>query len=159
MKRQCPSVQELLAFDAVARVGSLTVAAETLCVSVSAISKQLSNLESFLGHALLQRNGRGVMLTARGRLYWEKIGAPLRAIEAASFEVRSVAPGAGLLTLASTPTFLTKWLIPRLVDFRNAHPSVTLSFREHLGPDQAMPGGVSGRSKPRRERREFGRFG
>ena len=57
MKHQCPSLKELLAFDAVARQGSLTQAANVLCLSVSAVSKQIAALESFLGVALLCRTG------------------------------------------------------------------------------------------------------
>ena len=50
----------------------------------------------------------------------------------------------GILTLASASTFLTKWLIPRLPDFRKTAPNVTLSFSQHLGAFENMPtGGVA----------------
>ncbi len=142
MKRLCPTIHELLAFDAVARHESLTHAAGSLCITVSAVSKQLSSLEEFVGRPLLQRNGRGVALTGPGRLYWQKISGSLRALETATFEMQSGDGGAGILTLASVPTFLTKWLIPRLPDFRKKSPSVTLSFTQHLGPNEEMPSGV-----------------
>jgi len=135
-------MHELLAFDAVARHESLTCAASALCVTVSAISKQLASLESFVGQPLLQKQGRGVELTACGKLYWQKISAGLRAIETATFEVRSGNTSTGVLTLASVPTFLTKWLIPRLPDFRLKCPSITLSFSQHLSPTDAIPPGV-----------------
>ncbi|ABE46246.1 transcriptional regulator, LysR family [Polaromonas sp. JS666] len=139
MKRACPTIQELLAFDAVARHGSLTRAAGALCVSVSGISKQLAGLESFVGHPLLEKQGRGVQLTTIGREYWTKIGPSLRTIETASFEAKSAGSGAGVLSLASVPTFLTKWLIPRLADFRRLHPGVTFSFSQHLGSTEPHP--------------------
>ncbi|MFC5522226.1 LysR substrate-binding domain-containing protein [Polaromonas jejuensis] len=142
MRRLCPTIHELLAFDAVARYESLTHAAGSLCITVSAVSKQISSLEEFVGRPLLQRNGRGVALTGQGRLYWQKISGSLRALETATFEMQSGDGGAGILTLASVPTFLTKWLIPRLPDFRKKSPSVTLSFTQHLGPDEEMPSGV-----------------
>ena len=142
MKRGCPTMHELLAFDAVARHDSLTQAAGALCISVSAVSKQLASLEAFVGRPLLQKLGRGVQLTAHGRLYWQKISGSLRAIESATFEARSGDTGAGILTLASVPTFLTKWLIPRLPDFRRRWPGITLSFSQHLVAGENIPPGV-----------------
>jgi LysR family glycine cleavage system transcriptional activator len=143
MKRACPTMNELLAFDAVARHESLTQAASELCVTVSAISKQLANLEVFLGHQrLLEKQGRGVQLTVQGRVYWQKVSLSLRAIETATYEVRSGNSGAGILTLASVPTFLTKWLIPRLPDFRREFPGITLSFSQHLAIGESIPPGV-----------------
>lgn len=142
MKRACPTMHELLAFDAVARHESLTLAAGALCVTVSAVSKQLASLEDFLGQPLLRKQGRGVELTAQGRQYWQKISGSLRAIETATYEARSGDTGAGILTLASVPTFLTKWLIPRLPDFRHQCPGITLSFSQHLGPTEGIPTGV-----------------
>lgn len=142
MKRLCPTIHELLAFDAVARYQSLTSAANSLCVSVSAVSKQISSLEGFIGRQLLQKNGRGVALTDHGRVYWQKISSSLRALETATFEMQSSDGNTGILTLASVPTFLTKWLIPRLPNFRKAAPSVTLSFSQHLGTFEEMPAGV-----------------
>ena len=142
MKRDCPTIQELLAFDAVARHESLTLAAGALCITVSAVSKQIAGLEAFLGRALLQKNGRGVQLTPQGRVYWQKIAGGLRAIETATFEARSGDAGAGLLTLASVPTFLTKWLIPRLPAFSQKSRHVMLSFSRHLEPSDGIPAGV-----------------
>ena len=143
MKRDCPTIQELLAFDAVARHESVTLAAGALCITVSAVSKQIAGLEAFLGgRALVQRNGRGVQLTPQGRVYWQKIAGGLRAIETATFEARSGDAGAGLITLASVPTFLTKWLIPRLPAFSQQSRQVTLSFSRHLEPTDGIPAGV-----------------
>jgi LysR family transcriptional regulator, glycine cleavage system transcriptional activator len=142
MKRLCPTIHELLAFDAVARCESLTQAASALCITVSAVSKQISSLEGFVGRQLLQKQGRGVTLTGHGRIYWQKISGSLRALETATFEMQSGDGDTGILTLASVPTFLTKWLIPRLPDFRKTAPSVTLSFSQHLGAFDEMPSGV-----------------
>ena len=142
MKRLCPTIHELLAFDAVARSDSLTQAASTLCISVSAVSKQITSLEEFVGRQLLKKQGRGVTLTGHGRIYWQKISGSLRALETATVEMQSGDGNNGILTLASVPTFLTKWLIPRLPDFRKTAPSVTLSFSQHLDAFEDMPTGV-----------------
>ncbi len=142
MKRSCPTIQELLAFDAVARHQSITLAASVLCITVSAVSKQVAGLQAFVGRELLRKSGRGVELTADGRVYWQKIAGGLRAIETATFELRSGGAAAGVLTLASVPTFLTKWLIPRLPAFSQASRQVTLSFSRHLEPTDGIPAGV-----------------
>jgi len=139
MKRSCPTIHELLAFDAVAKYGSLTLAAEALCISVSGVSKQLAGLESFVKRPLLEKSGRGVQLTPTGREYWLKISPSLRTIETASFEVQAAGTGAGILSLASVPTFLTKWLIPRLADFRQRHPGATFSFSQHIEVTEQHP--------------------
>jgi LysR family transcriptional regulator, glycine cleavage system transcriptional activator len=142
MKRICPTIQELLAFDAVVRHGSFSHAASALCITVSAVSKQISGLEDFLGRALFQKSGRSATLTPQGQIYWQKISSSLRTIEAASFELRSTASGSGTLTLASVPTFLTKWLIPRLPSFSAQCPSVIISFSQHLSNGEDLPEGV-----------------
>lgn len=142
MKRDCPTIQELLALDAVARHSSLTLAAASLCVTTSAVSKQIASLETFLGTALLQKVGRGVQLTPVGRTYWLKITGSLRALETATYEVRAGADSNAVLTLSCVPTFFTRWLIPRLPHFRQAHPRVTLSFSRHLAPLENLPAHV-----------------
>ena len=139
MKRDCPTIQELLAFDAVARHSSLTLAAASLCVTTSAVSKQIASLESFLNTSLLEKQGRGVALTPLGRTYWMKIAGSLRAIETATYETRAGHDSGGVITLSCVPTFFTRWLIPRLPRFRELHPQITLSFSRHLAPLENMP--------------------
>jgi LysR family transcriptional regulator, glycine cleavage system transcriptional activator len=142
VKRTCPTIQELLAFDAVARHESLTRAATSLCVSVSAVSKQIASLEQYLGRPLLQKYGRGVQLTLAGREYLARVSPSLRTLETATFELRAGRTGAGVISLASVPTFLTKWLIPRLVDFRRLHAGVTFSFSQHLAGTESPPADI-----------------
>ena len=89
--------------------------------------------------ALLCKDGRGIQLTTQGRVYWQKIAGSLRAIETATYETRASHGDAGMITLASVPTFLTRWLIPRLPEFRRRHPQVTLSFSRHLASAEDMP--------------------
>ena len=63
-----PSLKALRAFDAVARLKSVTAAADELCVTPSAVSRQISSLEDDVGVELLRPDGRGCCLTAHGRL-------------------------------------------------------------------------------------------
>ena len=142
MKRICPTIQELLAFDAVARHESLTRAANELCISVSGVSKQVAGLEAFVGKLLLKKNGRGIELTAAGLAYWRKISKSLRMIETATTEVRKDKANSSLLVLACAPTFLYKWLVPRLSEFRIFYPDVTFVFKDHVGLGSAFPADV-----------------
>ena len=68
-RRFLPSIPSLLALEAVARLGSVTAAAQDLALTHSAVSRQLNVLEDQLGVALLRRDGRGVALTESGRDY------------------------------------------------------------------------------------------
>lgn len=135
-------MQSLLAFDAVAQHESLTRAAETLCLSLSAVSKQIAGLEVFVGRPLLAKSGRGVRLTASGREYWTKVAIGLRLIETATAEAQDDGGTSGVLILACVPTFLTKWLIPRLADFRRRFPTATFVFRQHIGLQAPFPSDV-----------------
>ncbi|MGL6070784.1 LysR substrate-binding domain-containing protein [Craterilacuibacter sp.] len=143
MKRRCPSIHELLAFEAVARHLSVTQAADELCVTPSAVSRKLSGLEIFLGVELLARVGRSFVLTHTGRHYLQRIQPALRALESASYDLASSQSGHGTLSLSCVPTFMTKWLIPRLALFGEAYPQVTLAFQQHLAGRQAQPNDVT----------------
>ena len=68
-RRHMPSLQELVAFEAVARQGNFTRAAEELALTQSAVSKQLQQLERALGAVLLKRNRGRVTLTPAGSTY------------------------------------------------------------------------------------------
>ena len=139
MKRTCPSIHELLAFEAVSRHLSIAQAADELCVTPSAVSRQISGLERFVGIRLLARHGRRFTLTHAGRLYLQRIQPALLALENATLDLIDGPQGGGTLSLASVPTFTTKWLIPRLSDFSRLHPGITLAFHRHVSGKQAQP--------------------
>ena len=139
MKRSCPTIGELLAFDAVAHYESVTKAATALCMSVSGVSKQLAGLEAFIGKSLVERSGRGIQLTPKGREYWSKISPCLEKIRAATAEARDEGPSDDVLVLATVPGFLAKWLIPRLPDFKLRHPAAHFVFRQHINLKDPFP--------------------
>lgn len=132
MKRDCPTINELLCFDTLMRCKSMARAADALCLTVSAVSKHIDSLQRYIGQPLFRKHGRGLLPTRQGEIYWQRVAPHLRAIEAATCELRAQQTHTGMLTLASVPTFLTRWLIPRLPDFRRQHPEITLSFTQHL---------------------------
>ena len=123
-KDDLPPLEALRAFNAAARHLSFTRAAEELFVTQSAVSKQVIGLESALGSRLFERKARALVLTAAG----ERLG---RATELAFAELRRAAAelrggDEPTVTLATTQSFASFWLIPRLADFRRSHPGIDI---------------------------------
>lgn len=140
MRRFCPSTTDLQAFEATARHGSFTRAAEELCVTQGAVSKQVKHLETFLGVMLFVRTRQGLVLTDAGRKYLAKIRASLRQIETASLELITGLGVGGTLHLSVFPTFGARWLIPRLAAFQQSRPDVRVEFLPHQqGYDFSSP--------------------
>lgn len=138
--RHCyPNVAELLAFTSAARHLNFSRAARELGLTPSAVSRQIAALEGLVGTPLFVREGRNLTLTDAGRRYHERVAEPLREIGNASLELMTSRGDSDLLTIASVPTFTTKWLIPRLPAFLASTPGVTLSFSRHLSHGDAFP--------------------
>ncbi len=132
-RRLLPSMSALTAFEAAARTGSFTAAANELSLTQGAVSRQIKALEDQIGTPLFVRKDQRVSLTPTGALYAEPIRDALRQIAAAT--VRTIAaPKGGELHLAILPTFGTRWLVPRLPAFQEAHPHVTIHFTTKLAP-------------------------
>lgn len=127
MRIRSPSLHELHAFASTARLGSFSKAADELCVTQGAVSRAVARLEEELGARLLDRHGRLTTLTDAGRAYLDNVGPALRQLEAAA-EAVGAPHGPHTLRLSVPPTLATKWLIPRLPDFRKRHPEVAISF-------------------------------
>lgn len=115
----------LRAFEASARQLSFTRAGLELRVTQAAVSQQVKSLEEILGVALFRRLPRGLALTEEGEALlpvltdaFRRIGATLDRFEGG--RLREV------LTLGAVGTFVTGWMLPRLPEFRAAHPSVDL---------------------------------
>ncbi|WP_018262710.1 LysR substrate-binding domain-containing protein [Methylobacterium sp. WSM2598] len=118
-------LRAITVFHAVARSGSITRAAEELGVTPSAVSQQIQTLEVGLGTALIGKAGRNVVLTEAGERYFEMIGGEIDRIMEATERIqgfRSVTT----LTVRATPSLSTKWLLPRLARFLDAHPDLEL---------------------------------
>lgn len=140
MRRFCPSITDLQAFEVVARQGSFTRAAQELCITQGAVSKQIKQLETFLGVNLFVRARHGLVLTQAGHTYLNDIRASLNRIEAASLAVMSHRGRGGTLNITCMPTFGAKWLIPRLPELRNRYPDLQLGFLPYrMGYDFDSP--------------------
>jgi DNA-binding transcriptional LysR family regulator len=132
-----PPINNLLAFEAVARRRSFAVAAVELHVTASAISHQVARLESDLGVRLFERSAHGVRLSTAGEQYLQRVGGALSAISAATEDLRK---GVGnSLYVHSAPSIASLWLLPRLRRFAQAYPDISLNLSAaHTHSDFAL---------------------
>ncbi|KKC33942.1 transcriptional regulator GcvA [Devosia psychrophila] len=126
--RLLPSLNAIRTFEAVARYNSFTRAAEELNVTQSAASRLVRSLEEYLQVPLFTRQSRRIELTDQGRFYNELVRDSLDLIEAGTVELISSKEGKGTLTIGMLPTFGTRWLVPRLPSFQEAHPEISLNI-------------------------------
>jgi len=127
MKR-LPPLNALKAFAAAAREGSFTRAGESLHVTQGAISRQIKQLEMALGVPLFVRMHQAVELTPAGK---ELAHTLLRLFSEMEVAVNKAAGNARprMLHVNVPPTFATRWLAPRLSDFRQRFPAIDLSVK------------------------------
>lgn len=125
----------LRAFEAVARTGSFRAAADSLCVTQSAISHQIRHLEQWIGAPLFDRTGRVPRLMPRGEALARDLTTALDGIDAACRRARP-ATESDALVVAAIPSVAVCWLIPRLPAFRALHPDIPLRIiYAHHGQD------------------------
>ncbi|AJP59638.1 LysR family transcriptional regulator [Pandoraea vervacti] len=118
-----PSLNALRAFEAASRHLNFRLAAEELGVTQGAVAQQVRGLEAELGMKLFDRHPRALSLTDNGRRY---AGGVRRAFEMLAEATQTLRPEPLRLTISVTPTFASKWLIPRLPAFLEAHPDIDL---------------------------------
>lgn len=128
MRRLNPPLHLLRAFTTTARFGSISRAAESLNLTQSAVSKQVQELERWIGTQLFERTRKRLTLTLSGQRYEAAIRPLLAQLEAATLDLIASTDGGGALHLSTLPTFGAKWLIPRLPDFQRTHPHIAVHF-------------------------------
>lgn len=133
MRRKIPSTAALVSFESAARHESFTKAAQELSLTQSAICRQIGSLEEFLNIELFRRSRRGVKLTEAGLSYSRRIATQLDAVERDTLSVMGH-QGTNVIELAVVPTFGTQWLVPRLKDFQQHHPDVTINLTNRTRP-------------------------
>lgn len=134
MRRKIPSTVALVLFESAARHGSFSRAAADMYLTESAVSRQIAALEGYLGVKLFDRVRKQVVLTEAGRWYGEAIGPNLDEIEMNTASLMSHRGRGGILELAVLPTFGNRWLIPRLKDFYEQHPDISINLSERPEP-------------------------
>ena len=122
-----PPLTSIRAFEAAARHGSFTKAAEELGMTQAAVSYQIKLLEERIGSPLFLRRPRQVTLT--------EVGARLSPVISEAFDMMRAAIAAtrenadGVLTISTIPTFAANWLVPRLGSFQLAQPALAVRLQ------------------------------
>lgn len=119
-----PNLKSLRMFEAAARHLNFQHAADELHLTQGAVAQQVRGLEKALGQALFKRLARGLSLTPVGRQYHGSIAEALHIIDQATARIQ---PQGARVTLSVTPSFASKWLVPRLQRFSELHPSIELN--------------------------------
>ncbi|MDR9393217.1 LysR family transcriptional regulator [Roseovarius sp. SYSU LYC5161] len=138
---ELPPLTALRAFAALAETGSTMSAGAALNVSHAAISQQVRSLETHMGVALVDRTGRELMLTSEGRQLADACSVGFGAI-ARMTAALSAADADRPLQISTTPSFAAHWLMPRLSDFREAHPRIDLMIDPTPRIVPIEPGGI-----------------
>ena len=124
-----PSLNAMRAFEAVGRLGAVSAAASELNITPGAVSRQVKNLEAYLGAALLGRSGRGVRLTPVGERLWGELESAFAQIAETVKRARQLR---STLRLICSPILGSAWLIPRLDNFSRQMPDVDIVIHENL---------------------------
>jgi LysR family transcriptional regulator, glycine cleavage system transcriptional activator len=133
MPRDLPSLNAIRAFEAAARLQSFSRAADELSVTQSAVSRQIQKLETELGQPLFARSGPHLKLTDRGREYYGVVQQGLGVIKRGTERLFRHGT-ARVLTITTTPSVITNWLVARVADFERSHAGASL----HLNSSPAM---------------------
>ncbi|WP_324730605.1 LysR substrate-binding domain-containing protein [Pseudomonas paeninsulae] len=134
--RELPSLNALRVFEEVAHHHSFSQAAKELNVTQGAVSRQIKQLELYLGVALFVRTPQGLSLTPQGAGLvphlseaFERMQQALQAVRVPNLRQR--------LRILAPPTYATRWLAPRLKSFNQRYPAISLSISSDAGHDSA----------------------
>lgn len=118
-----PSLTAQHAFETLSRTLSVNAAADELCVTPGAVSRQIKVLEEHFGVALTRRVGRGIALTAQGQAYAEELRHAFDQLRRAN-QYLDTESSKIVISLRSYTTIATRWMIPRLARFQVEHPEI-----------------------------------
>ncbi len=136
-----PALNSLRAFAAVAETGSYSRAGTVLNVSHAAVNQQVKALEARLGVTLAVRKGRGITLTTEGTALARDLAAGFATIQR-GVEALTGADATRPVQVTMSPAFAVSWLMPRIMDFQQQHPEVTLMLSPTGEVIELKPGGV-----------------
>ncbi|WP_050465618.1 LysR substrate-binding domain-containing protein [Herbaspirillum autotrophicum] len=135
MNNPLPPLKALKVFEAAVRTKSLTVAAQELHITHSAVSQQIKLLEEHFGMALFIRRPRGVEATEAAHLFYLEVKASLDRIALAAEQLTFTGKNR-IVRVITAPSVAMRWLIPRLSQFQIDNPRievrVTTSVSEHF---------------------------
>jgi len=133
MSGRLPPLNPLRAFEAAARLGSVSSAAKELNVTHGAISHQIRTLEAAMKVTLLERGARRVKLTPHGAALVPAVTAAFGEIAAATVRMTRPSTG-GDLVVSCVPALLSLWLVPRLNRFTEQYPGIRLRMISSNAP-------------------------
>ncbi|MBL4837192.1 MAG: transcriptional regulator GcvA [Kordiimonadaceae bacterium] len=131
MKRSLLPLNALRAFDAAARHMSFKLAADDLSVTPAAISQQIRSLEDFLGVELFRRTNRSLVLTETAQLSLAPLKQAFEHMEE-SVDILTDAKSSNVLKLSVSPSFASKWLVPRIAGFYARRPNAVVKIEATL---------------------------
>lgn len=129
LRQKLPSPNALFVFEAAARCGNFTRAAQELDVSQPAVSRMLARLEDHIGVRLFERVRGGIELTESGKILYRAIAEGFNGVENAIREIEARAAGVEPITLSVSTGFVTHWLMPRMSRLNQAFPNIDLRFQ------------------------------
>lgn len=127
-RKSLPPFETLRAFDAVARLGGVRKAAQSLCRDHAVVSRHLRAIEAWTGATLIERTAAGVVLTQDGIRYHRQIASALDIIAHATLDLMRHGDYRRL-HIRCIPGFALYWLSRRLGEFEKAHPGVDIELR------------------------------
>lgn len=133
-RRLVPDINTLQAFESAARYGSFTQAANELNLTQSAVSRQIGDLEQQLGTLLFNRVRQRVVLSSDGRKFLPSVRKLLHQTEEMMLRAMASAQSERSLSIATLPTFGSRWLMPRLPDFVALYPGTSLNVESRSAP-------------------------
>lgn len=152
-----PSLDLLRGFVAVGRRMSVTLAAQDLCLTQSAVSRQVQALEEMLGVKLLVRGYRSISFTPEGERLFQSADGAVRQLQDVIGQIRGQA-GRRMVTLTAAGGVTGLWLVERLGTFLEAHPDIEVRVSSNIraidlqsegidlairyGPRETMPKGA-----------------
>ncbi len=130
-----PSLRNLQVFEVAARHPTLRAAADALFLTHGAVSRQIRALEAELGVALFTRTRQGMVLTPQGRRLQATVAEALKMMSDATVTLgHETRNSSARLVVTVLPSFATRWLLPRLPDFRSRHPDITVELISAMAP-------------------------
>lgn len=123
--RKLPPLASLRAFEAVARTGSVTRAAEELARTHGAVSRHLGLLADDAGVELFEKDGTGLRMTPAAADFYAAARSAFDQLESAYSSLANHASGPGV-HVACSATFAMRWLVPQLAVFYRRHPDIRI---------------------------------
>ena len=137
LRRQLPSANSLFVFEAVARLGSFSAAAQEMNVTQPAISNAVAKLERYIEATLFLRSN-GATLTNAGEILFAAVSGSWTKLETALNEIRQSRYGQKYVTLSISASQMVNWLLPKMPKLEKDLPDIALQF-QMTGNDPSGP--------------------